>query len=107
MKNLNSLDVQGACLVYDCNGNYLAQLVLCFINHGDYASIVGIDWYNGLEGHTNSNAPTLAVALESGKLQVSPFGTNNNSSLITLVSKLHLIQIACIGLYNSYSRLNT
>jgi hypothetical protein len=32
--------------------------------------IVGIDWYNGLEGHTDRNAPTLALALQHGKIQV-------------------------------------
>ncbi|CAM6106102.1 unnamed protein product [Calypogeia fissa] len=61
--------LQGTCLIYDVNANYVSQLIICFVNDGDYASIVGIDWYNGLEGHTDSNAPTLALALATGKIQ--------------------------------------
>lgn len=38
--------------------------------------IVGIDWYNGLEGHTDRNAPTLALALQHGKIQVQQLSSH-------------------------------
>ncbi|OAE19425.1 hypothetical protein AXG93_4273s1210 [Marchantia polymorpha subsp. ruderalis] len=61
---------QGTCLIYDCNSNYVAELVICFFNKGTGIRIVGIDWYNGVEGYNDPTAPTLALALASGKLQL-------------------------------------
>lgn len=34
------------------------------------AVIVAIDWYNGLEGYSDPNAPSLALAFQLGKIQV-------------------------------------
>lgn len=57
--------------MHDNNGNPLTKLPLCVPEQPPGAvPIIGLDWYHGLEGYTDPNAPTLAVAFENGKLQV-------------------------------------
>ncbi len=49
----------------------MAQLCMHFgVKGSTTPDIVGIDWYNGLEGHIDPGAPTLALAFLNGKLQV-------------------------------------
>ncbi len=62
---------QGTCQIHDFNGNFVAQLCMHFgVKGSTTPDIVGIDWYDGLEGHIDPGAPTLALAFLNGKLQV-------------------------------------
>jgi hypothetical protein len=64
-------NLQGTCQIHDFNGNFVAQLCMHFgVKGSTTPDIVGIDWYNGLEGHIDPGAPTLALAFLNGKLQV-------------------------------------
>lgn len=67
------MSVQGECLVYDCTGSFVTRVAICFPPGEEGCSIVGVDWYNGLEGQSNPNAPTLAIALLKGRIQVWAF----------------------------------
>lgn len=64
--------MQGTCQIHDLRGNFVAHVGIRFLER-DYAPaavIVGIDWYNGLEGYSDPNAPSLALAFQVGKIQV-------------------------------------
>ncbi|KAJ7522936.1 hypothetical protein O6H91_18G031500 [Diphasiastrum complanatum] len=61
---------EGRCLVYDHMGSYITQLAICFPDTGGNSVIIGIDWYNGSEGYIDASSPTLALGLQSGKLQL-------------------------------------
>jgi hypothetical protein len=57
--------------VHDNNGNPLTKLPLCVPDQPPGSvPIIGLDWYHGLEGYADPNAPTLALAFENGKIQV-------------------------------------
>jgi len=63
--------VQGECHIYDCNGNSVSKLPLyCLEGCAGTANIIGIDWYDGLEGYADPNAPTLALGLDNGRVQM-------------------------------------
>lgn len=34
------------------------------------AQVVGIDWYNGLEGYRQPGCPVLAICMDNGRLQL-------------------------------------
>jgi WD repeat-containing protein 35 len=57
--------------IYDSSGNYLSQLPLyCLDDTCAATSIIGIDWYDGAEGVQEAGQPTLAIGVESGRLQL-------------------------------------
>jgi hypothetical protein len=69
--SLSYLLHQGECHVHDNNGNPLTKLPLCVPDQPPGSvPIIGLDWYHGLEGYADPNAPTLALAFENGKIQV-------------------------------------
>jgi hypothetical protein len=44
--------------------------------------IIGIDWYDGSEGYADVNAPTLAIAFQCGRVQISRGEHDDNPQLI-------------------------
>ncbi|KAK3238460.1 WD repeat-containing protein 35 [Cymbomonas tetramitiformis] len=75
--------VQGECHIYDCNGNAVSKLPLyCMEGCSGTANIVGIDWYDGLDGSTDPNAPTLALGLDNGRVQLMRGETDEKAVLI-------------------------
>jgi WD repeat-containing protein 35 len=64
--------VQGTCQIHDLKGNFVAQVGIHFTERefSPVVIIVAIDWYNGLEGYSDPNAPSLALAFQFGKIQV-------------------------------------
>ena len=51
--------LQGECHIYDANGNPLSKLHLYALEGLGSSQLVGLDWYDGLEGYSDQNAPTL------------------------------------------------
>eukprot|EP00240_Pyramimonas_obovata_P017879 CAMPEP_0118942712 /NCGR_PEP_ID=MMETSP1169-20130426/36717_1 /TAXON_ID=36882 /ORGANISM="Pyramimonas obovata, Strain CCMP722" /LENGTH=63 /DNA_ID=CAMNT_0006887777 /DNA_START=1 /DNA_END=189 /DNA_ORIENTATION=+ len=49
------------------------------------ANIVGVDWYDGLEGYSDPNAPTLAIGLDNGRVQLMR-GENDEKAVLILTS---------------------
>ncbi len=71
----------------------MAQLCMHFgVKGSTTPDIVGIDWYNGLEGHIDPGAPTLALAFLNGKLQVILLN-KTESQMGTPVYKLYTINL--------------
>jgi WD repeat-containing protein 35 len=62
---------QGEAHLYDCNGNAITKLSLfCMEGSAGNVNIIGVDWYDGLEGYSDPNAPTLALGLDNGRVQL-------------------------------------
>lgn len=59
--------------LYDNAGTKITDLTLYAVDQGDQANalIAGIHWYNGLEGYSSEDAPTMALAFRCGKVQIS------------------------------------
>lgn len=76
--------------MHDNNGNPLTKLPLCVPDQPPGSvPIIGLDWYHGLEGYADPNAPTLALAFENGKIQVGnhiDFTIFSDENLISLSS---------------------
>ena len=45
-------------------------------------TIIGIHWYDGTEGHTDKEAPTLAVAFRNGRCQIGRGEEDPNATII-------------------------
>jgi len=61
---------------YDAMGNKIKRLNLPGKDDGegegkDAVEIVGINWYDGAEGHVDVTAPTLAIAFSNGRVQIT------------------------------------
>lgn len=44
--------------------------IVCHDMNFDMVPIVGLDWYNGLNGNVNAQCPNLAITFENGKTQL-------------------------------------
>lgn len=44
--------------------------IICHDTNFEPIPIVGLDWYNGVNGSVGSLAPNLAIAFENGKAQL-------------------------------------
>lgn len=64
--------LQGECHLYDMNGQPISKVPLyCMEDIRGGANIVGVNWYNGLEGGgSDVGAPALAMALDNGRVQL-------------------------------------
>ncbi|EFJ27981.1 hypothetical protein SELMODRAFT_449576, partial [Selaginella moellendorffii] len=71
---------EGKCLLYDCHGSFVSNLALRFEVDSD---IVGLHWYGGFEGLDDTYPPTLAIALESGKIQLMRHELDGEPILVT------------------------
>jgi len=64
----------GEVYLYDNLGNRINKLSLYAVEDtgsGSQFGIIGIHWYDGTEGHVDANAPTLAIAFENGRVQIT------------------------------------
>ena len=68
---------------FDALGNKIKRLNLPVLEESNKSGddIVAINWYDGAEGHTDPNAPTLAIALANGLVQVTR-GTDDSEPVI-------------------------
>eukprot|EP00164_Ancoracysta_twista_P003121 GFYU01004159.1.p1 GENE.GFYU01004159.1~~GFYU01004159.1.p1 ORF type:complete len:1174 (+),score=402.74 GFYU01004159.1:102-3623(+) len=83
----------GEVHVYDANGNFITKLPLfCLEDGGPGVNIVGIDWYDGSEGYTDPNAPSLALCFENGRMQLMRHESDDNPVLIDTQMKATRIQ---------------
>lgn len=44
--------------------------IICHEINFEAVPIVGLDWYNGINGNMSSQGPNLAIAFENGKAQL-------------------------------------
>ena len=70
---------------FDALGNKIKRLTLPVLEAeaggGGGQDVVAINWYDGAEGHTDPHAPTLAIALANGLVQVTR-GTDDSDPVI-------------------------
>jgi len=69
----------------------LLFLVICCIRVEQDARIIGLHWYDGAEGTIDPQAPSLAVAFEFGKVQLSR--SPDDERPIILDAKMRLTQV--------------
>eukprot|EP00750_Incisomonas_marina_P007988 INCI15131.1.p1 GENE.INCI15131.1~~INCI15131.1.p1 ORF type:complete len:1219 (-),score=232.56 INCI15131.1:1496-5152(-) len=68
-RNIIFVTKQGEALVFDGNGNKLSKIQL-HVAQKRQVPVIGIHWYDGSRGHVITNAPTLAIAFQDGKVQL-------------------------------------
>lgn len=56
------------------------------------ALIIGVEWYDGLEGHCEPNCPVLAVAMDNGRMQLMRNENDENAVLIDTGLKVSRIK---------------
>lgn len=44
--------------------------------------VVGVDWYDGVEGYAEPNCPVLAIALDNGRMQLMRHEMDDNAICI-------------------------
>lgn len=71
----------GEVTLYDYNGSYLTKMQIHAVAPGS-ARLVGLDWYNGLNGFLEPNVPCLAVCFDNGRAQIMRTDTDDNPVFI-------------------------
>mmetsp|Transcript_7812 Transcript_7812/g.27429 ORF Transcript_7812/g.27429 Transcript_7812/m.27429 type:complete len:1008 (-) Transcript_7812:93-3116(-) len=75
--------VQGECHVYDSNGNPISKMPAYALEGVSGNSIVvAIDWYDGLEGYSDPNAPALALCYDNGRVQMQRHENDDKAIII-------------------------
>eukprot|EP00232_Nephroselmis_pyriformis_P019088 CAMPEP_0182899530 /NCGR_PEP_ID=MMETSP0034_2-20130328/28121_1 /TAXON_ID=156128 /ORGANISM="Nephroselmis pyriformis, Strain CCMP717" /LENGTH=1198 /DNA_ID=CAMNT_0025033565 /DNA_START=181 /DNA_END=3774 /DNA_ORIENTATION=- len=75
--------IQGECHIYDSNGNPVSKLPMYLMEGlSGPVNIIGIDWYDGLEGFAEPNAACLALGLDNGRVQLTRNETDEKAILI-------------------------
>lgn len=89
-RNILFVTLSGEVLVYDNLGNRLSKMPLYALEDspGTEVKVVGLHWYDGAEGHIDPNAPTLAVAFENGRVQITRGEDDSRPVLIDTGMKL-------------------
>ncbi|GBG63808.1 hypothetical protein CBR_g39592 [Chara braunii] len=60
-------------------------------NSSSKTAIIGVDWYDGLEGYSDPNSPTLAIGMANGKLQLMRHETDEEPIIVeTYMKSTHL-----------------
>eukprot|EP00736_Rhodelphis_marinus_P014135 Rmarinus@m.4538 len=83
--------LQGDVHIYDFQGNPVSKL-LVFEMEGQNARIVGIDWYDGIEGFMEPNQPTLALCYSNGRVTLMRHEGDEEPVLIDTVMRASKIQ---------------
>jgi WD repeat-containing protein 35 len=68
--------------LYDNLGNYITKLAIYAVQPNSGAKLIGLEWYNGLNGYLESNVPTLALCFDNGRIQIMRDETDDNPVLI-------------------------
>ncbi|GAX81565.1 hypothetical protein CEUSTIGMA_g8993.t1 [Chlamydomonas eustigma] len=73
----------GECHVYDGSGNAVSKVPLyCNEGYVGLSKIVGIEWYDGIEGFAEPNCPVLAICLDNGRMQLMRYESDDNAVCI-------------------------
>lgn len=73
----------GEVHLYDNQGNFTMRLdIQCNNESDEQVSIVGLDWYDGKHGYVYSDAPTLAICYENGRIQLMRNESDTNPVLV-------------------------
>lgn len=81
-KSIVFVTQNGQPILFDQSGNRLTALHLVAVNPKDKVPCIGINWYNGCNGLLEPNVPTLAIAFENGRVQISRNEIDDNPVLI-------------------------
>ncbi|GMF25436.1 unnamed protein product [Phytophthora fragariaefolia] len=84
-KSLLFVTKDGEVAVHDAMGNKVSNLTLYAVESrggGNDYKIIGVHWYDGIEGHISQEAPTLAIAFRDGKVQITRGRFDENAVLI-------------------------
>ncbi|CEG49203.1 WD40 repeat protein [Plasmopara halstedii] len=84
-KSLLFVTKDGEVAVHDSMGNKISRMTLYAIESrggGKDYTIIGVHWYDGIEGHISQDAPTLAIAFRDGKVQITRGRVDENAILI-------------------------
>ncbi|KAG7386680.1 WD repeat-containing protein 35 [Phytophthora pseudosyringae] len=84
-KSLLFVTKEGEVAVHDAMGNKVSNLTLYAVESrggGNDYKIIGVHWYDGIEGHISQEAPTLAIAFRDGKVQITRGRFDENAVLI-------------------------
>ena len=87
---INSTDL----IIHNHQGVRLGSIPIhpnIYNNNNTPLRIVGIEWYDGAEGHNVPNAPVLAIAFENGRIQIMRHIEDDAPVLID--SRLHVNNI--------------
>jgi WD repeat-containing protein 35 len=58
-------------MIHDSQGNFIGNLPISCLNDATGAvQLVGLDWYNGINGYVQESCPCLAVGFDNGRLQI-------------------------------------
>jgi len=76
--------LSGEVHIYDSgSGNYLSKLALpCIEDSAQPVKLVGLHWYHGNEGFSDSKNPSLAICFENGRCQVMRSEMDEKPALI-------------------------
>eukprot|EP00201_Polytomella_parva_P012196 CAMPEP_0175066548 /NCGR_PEP_ID=MMETSP0052_2-20121109/16571_1 /TAXON_ID=51329 ORGANISM="Polytomella parva, Strain SAG 63-3" /NCGR_SAMPLE_ID=MMETSP0052_2 /ASSEMBLY_ACC=CAM_ASM_000194 /LENGTH=442 /DNA_ID=CAMNT_0016333265 /DNA_START=239 /DNA_END=1564 /DNA_ORIENTATION=- len=89
---------QGECHVYDGNGNAVSKVPLyCNEGYAGSSQIVGVEWYDGLQGTVEPNCPVLAICLDNGRMQLMRYESDDNAICIDTGIKSTRIKWNCTG----------
>ncbi|XP_018578851.1 WD repeat-containing protein 35 isoform X2 [Anoplophora glabripennis] len=73
----------GQVHLYDNQGNFVMRVnVVCHDTNYEQIPIVGLDWYNGINGYMHALCPNLAITFENGRTQVMRNESDTNPIII-------------------------
>ncbi|RZC42807.1 WD repeat-containing protein 35, partial [Asbolus verrucosus] len=95
----------GQVHLYDNQGNFTMQIeIFCNEVMLELIPVVGLDWYNGQNGHMHALCPNLAICYENGRAQImrnesdtskyidiEPIAVAMNSSHVIVTSKNNFV----------------
>ena len=55
---------------------------VCVCLRAGTSLIVGVEWYDGVEGHCEPNCPALALCLDNGRMQLMRYESDDNAVCI-------------------------
>jgi len=74
-RNIIFVNKQSKVFLYDNRGNRIAQIGLHITpessEDGDEDRIIGVDWYDGVRGHVDIDAPDLVIGFAHGRVQIT------------------------------------
>ncbi|CAG9855118.1 unnamed protein product [Phyllotreta striolata] len=87
----------GQLHLYDNQGNFVMKLnIVCHDASFDVIPIVGLDWYNGINGNMYALSPNLAITFENGKTQLM----RNESDTNPIVIDTRMFAVHCSWNHN-------
>ncbi|KAH0816706.1 hypothetical protein GEV33_006088 [Tenebrio molitor] len=87
----------GQVHLYDNQGNFIMQIeIFCNEVTLELIPVVGLDWYNGQNGHMHALCPNLAICYENGRAQIM----RNESDTNPVVLDTRMIAVHCSWNHN-------